>query len=191
MAGKIFGGWQLNSIVTLQSGRPFDVYCGLGWFDGCDFNMDGLDYDRPNRLANLKTTGFTNQQFTNGIFGDPALTFYDAFSRTSTASQTFCPNGLNSILDFGPGFQCVPVGTDGNLSRNAFRGPAFYTTDMGLFKNVKINERFKVQLRMDAFNLFNRVNLYNPIGDLGSGQFGQSTAAFPSRQFQYSLKLLF
>jgi hypothetical protein len=194
----VVGGWQLNSIISLQSGRPFDVYCGLAWFSGCDFNMDDLAYDRPNRPAGIKTSGFSNQQFVNGIYGDPSLTIYGFFSssRTSQASQVFCPNGLNSILDFGPinsgpGSQCLPVGSNGNLSRNTFRGPAFKNVDLSLFKNFKFGEQFNVQFRAEAFNVFNRVNLYNPTGDLGSAFFGRSTATFPARQIQLGLKILF
>jgi hypothetical protein len=63
--------------------------------------------------------------------------------------------------------------------------------DMGLFKDFPIHENVKAQFRVEAFNLFNRVNLYNPIGDLGSPQFGQSTAAFLAREFQLGLKVLF
>lgn len=194
----VLGGWQLNTIVSLQSGRPFDVDCTLGWFDGCDFNMDGDYYARPNRPAGIKLAGFSNQQFVNGLFGNPALTFYGPTleSRSSAAIQAFCPNGLNSILDFGPVFsgadqQCIPVGSDGNMGRNIFRGPAFKDVDLGLFKNAKINERLNLQFRAEAFDLFNRVNLYNPIGNMGSPQFGQSVTAFPSRELQLGLKLLF
>ena len=196
---KVLGGWALNTIVSLQSGRPFDVYCGQAWYNGCDFNMDGLPYDRPNRPANVKTAGFSNSQFENGIFGNPALTFSSSgFSRTSVALQTFCPYGLNSIIDdgfvpinSGPGSQCVPVGEDGNLSRNAFRGPAFKDVDLSLVKTTAVSERVKVEFRADAFNLFNRVNLYNPIGDLSSAQFGVAAAAFAPRQLQLGLKILF
>jgi hypothetical protein len=193
---KVLGGWGLNTILSLQSGRPFDVYCGQYWFNGCDFNTDGLPYDRPNRPAGIKTAGFSNSQFVNGLFGNPALDFYGFYSRTSQALQTFCPNGLNSILDFGPvnsgtGAQCVPVGEDGNLSRNAFRGPSFKDVDLGLVKNTVVSDRIKVEFRVDAFNLFNRVNLYNPIGDLSSPQFGQSTAAFAPRVLQLGLKIMF
>jgi hypothetical protein len=193
---NVIGGWQLNSIVSLQSGRPFDVYCGLAWFSGCDFNMDDLAYDRPNRPAGITTTGFSNRQFENGLFGDPTLQFVGFFSRTSKASQVFCPNGLNSILDFGPvnsgpGSQCLPVGTNGNLSRNAFRGAAYKSVDLSLFKNIKAGDRFNVQFRAEGFNIFNRVNLYNPIGDLGSGHLGRSVSAFPSRQIQLGLKFVF
>ena len=194
---NVLGGWKLNSIVSLQSGRPFDVYCGLPWYEGCDFNMDGLAYDRPNRPAGIKTTGFSNRQFVSGLFGDPTpLTTYAGFyGRTSLASQNFCPNGLNSILDTlfvdSTLTPCLPVGTNGNLSRNAFRGPAFKDVDLSLFKDIKAGDRATVQFQAEAFNLFNRVNLYNPIGDMGSPQFGRSTSAFPARQIQLGLKVQF
>lgn len=195
---KVLGGWAFNTIVSLQSGRPFDVYCGAAWYNGCDFNMDGLAYDRPNRPAGIQTSGFSKQRFVNGLFGDPTLIYPVGtfFSRTSQALQTFCPNGLNSILDFGPvnsgpDSQCVPVGTDGNLSRNAFRGPSFKDVDLGLVKNTVVSDRIKVEFRAEAFNLFNRVNLFNPISDLSSGQFGKSTAAFAPRVLQFGLKIMF
>lgn len=194
---KILGGWALNTIVSLQSGRPFDVECGQAWYNGCDFNMDGLSYDRPNRPAGIKTAGFSNSQFVNGLYGNPSLTFSPSgFSRTSQALQTFCPYGLNSILDYGPvnsgpDSQCVPVGEDGNLSRNAFRGPSFQDVDLSLVKTTNVSERVKVEFRADAFNLFNRVNLYNPVDDMSSPQFGQSPAAFEPRQMQLGLKIMF
>lgn len=102
--------------------------------------------------------------------------------------------GLNSVLDaylflLSPP-PCLPFGTNGNLSRNAFRGPAYETVDLGISKDVKVSDRIKVQFRADAFNLFNRVNLYNPDGNL-SPQFGQSTKSFPARQIQLGLKALF
>lgn len=196
---NVLGGWKLNSIISLQSGRPFDVYCGLAWYLGCDFNMDGLPYDRPNRPVGIKTSGFSNQQFVNGLFGDPtplAFPYYTGYyGRSSLASQVFCPNGLNSILDtlyINPALTpCLPVGTNGNLSRNAFRGPAYKDVDLSLFKDIKAGDRATVQFQAEAFNLFNRVNLWNPIGDMGNPQFGQSISAFPARQIQLGLKVLF
>jgi hypothetical protein len=169
---KLLGGWQLNSIIALQSGRPFDVDCSLAWFQGCDFNMDGVQTDRPNRPAGVQTGGFSNQALLNGAL----------------AVTTFCPNGLVPFFDGTP---CVPVGTDGNLGRNAFRGPAFKAVDLGLFKNTKIYENLNLQFRAEAFNVFNRVNLFNPVGDLGSPQFGKSPAAFAPREIQLSLKVVF
>jgi hypothetical protein len=48
------------------------------------------------------------------------------------------------------------------LPRNAFRGPAVYNVDFSLFKSIPITERFKVQLRMEAFNIFNIQNWDTP-----------------------------
>jgi hypothetical protein len=186
--GKILGGWQLNTIVSLQSGRPFDVFCGLPWYEGCDFNMDGLNYDRPNSPANVPRSGYSERQFINGVFGDSTRTISTSEVTTSVAIEKFCPNGL---VPFFVGTPCVPVGSEGNLSRNAFRGPSFKDVDLSLFKNTKVNERLNVQFRAEAFNLFNRTNLFNPNDDLGGPFFGQSTAAFASRQIQFGLKLLF
>jgi hypothetical protein len=95
------------------------------------------------------------------------------------------------LIPFFDGTPCVPVGSEGNLSRNAFRGPGFADVDLSLFKNTKVNERLNVQFRTEAYNLFNRTNLYNPNDDMGGSFFGQSTAAFASRQIQFGLKFLF
>ncbi len=94
-------------------------------------------------------------------------------------------------MPFFAGTPCLPVATDGNLSRNAFRGPALKTVDFAVFKNSKVKERLNVQFRAEMFNLFNRVNLFIPDGNLGSPTFGRSTAAFPARQIQFGLKFLF
>ena len=184
---QVLGGWKVNPLLALQSGRPFDVDCGLAWFQGCDFNMDGIQYDRPDAPANLKTSGFNNQQFVSGVFGSPSQV-RTAISLASPAINVFCPGG---IVPFFDGTPCVPVAQDGTLSRNAFRGPGYASVDLGVFKDISVYESLKLQFRFEAFNLFNRVNLYNPIGDLGSPQFGQSPAAFPAREIQLGLKVIF
>ena len=49
-----------------------------------------------------------------------------------------------------------------------------------------------LQLRVESFNLFNTVNLQNPVNDLGNPLFGRSTsAANPGRIIQVSGRLQF
>jgi hypothetical protein len=86
----------------------------------------------------------------------------------------------------------VPVpGTDGTLGRNVFRGPGFAETDLGLTKNFRFAEKIGTQIRVDAFNAFNRVNLNSPVADLSSSNFGRSTAADTPRALQLKVRLDF
>jgi len=52
-------------------------------------------------------------------------------------------------------------------------------------------ERFSFEFRADVFNLFNRVNLTQPDGDLASSLFGQSTGQNLPRSWQFGLHLDF
>jgi hypothetical protein len=80
----------------------------------------------------------------------------------------------------------------GDLPRNAYRGPGFASTDLSLFKNFVLPyQDMKLQFRAEVFNVFNRVNLRLPQGNLASPQFGRSTQAFPAREVQFALKLIF
>jgi len=50
---QLLGGWQVNGILQVQSGRPFTV------FDPSDPNIDGETSDRPNLVGNPFPPGFT------------------------------------------------------------------------------------------------------------------------------------
>jgi hypothetical protein len=140
----------------------------------CDFNGDGSGYDRPNTPTFGNSLG--NQSRSDFLTG--------VFRRQDFPTPTF--------------------GTNGNLGRNTFRGPDYTTVDFSLFKNIPITEGVKLQLRAEAFNIFNRVNLFLPNASYGRPfnpndptsfntdlTFGQSTAAFDPRQLQFALKLVF
>jgi hypothetical protein len=52
-------------------------------------------------------------------------------------------------------------------------------------------ERFSVEFRADVFNLFNRVNLTQPVSDLSNSLFGQSTSQNLPRSWQFGVHLDF
>jgi hypothetical protein len=93
----------------------------------------------------------------------------------------------------------------GNLGRNVLRGFPAYQVDMSLSRRFVITEHVNLQLRVDAFNIFNRANFANPIGILSSANFGSSTQLLGTnlgglsslyqiggpRSFQLSAKLRF
>jgi hypothetical protein len=49
----------------------------------------------------------------------------------------------------------------------------------------------RIQFRAEVFNLFNRVNLQRPNGNMAQGTFGRSTQAFAAREIQFALKYIF
>ncbi|MEK6398885.1 MAG: hypothetical protein V4734_12425, partial [Terriglobus sp.] len=87
----------------------------------------------------------------------------------------------------------------GTMGRNALVGPGFANFDMSLAKNTDITERLHLQLKVDAFDLFNHPSFANPGTTAQAGaSFGVITATrFPigdlgsSRQLQLSAKLTF
>ena len=77
----------------------------------------------------------------------------------------------------------------GSAGRNIVAGPGIYNWTFGLFKNIDLQEKQKrIQLRIESFNLFNKVNLSNPDTNFDSATFGQILAAAPARQVQFGLK---
>ncbi len=73
-------------------------------------------------------------------------------------------------------FRTAPAGRQGTLGRNVLRGFPVSQIDLALRRQFNFTERFNLQLRAEAFNLFNHPNFGNPNGFFGSGTFGVSTS---------------
>jgi hypothetical protein len=162
-AGKVLGGWQTNYNISFQSGFPFTVGAKH------DYNGDGIRNDRPDTPSFGNHYSFTNTDFLAG-------------------SGTGGDSVMQGLFD---AFPAPADGTDGNLGRNTFRGPGIANVDFSLFKKVPITERFAVQFRAEFFNLFNRVNLYQPVANLYDSNFGLSQQASDPRVIQFGLRLEF
>jgi hypothetical protein len=81
---------------------------------------------------------------------------------------------------------------NGTAGRNSLRGPSLATSDLSLAKNLLLRERMSLELRADAFNVFNHVNLGRPnstIDQSGAGQITYVQTAM--RQMQFGLHLQF
>jgi outer membrane receptor protein involved in Fe transport len=80
-------------------------------------------------------------------------------------------------------FVAPAYGTYGNLGRDQIFGPGFEDVDLSVLKNFPIyKERVRAQFRVEMFNIFNRVNLAQPLSNLAygypvnGGAFGQVTS---------------
>ncbi len=86
----------------------------------------------------------------------------------------------------------------GNLGRNVVIGPSFHNTDLSVMKTMTLAQRYRVQLRVDAFDVFNHANFGPPGNVVGTPTFGKITRtrlptgeAGSSRQIQLAAKLWF
>ncbi|MBI2817925.1 MAG: TonB-dependent receptor [Acidobacteria bacterium] len=102
---------------------------------------------------------------------------------------------LDAFLPPGPGEL-------GNYGRNTLIGPGLAQWDMGLTKNTRLGERWRLQIRAEAFNMLNRANFSSPGTDAGNQIFTRTGGLVPSargirrtvttsRQLQFGLKLIF
>jgi len=97
------------------------------------------------------------------------------------------------------GFFTAPcLGCVGNLGRNTFVGPGYWAVDTSIFKTFQLSDRFGLQFRAEAFNVFNHTNFQlggagglTGFNNLNNAQFGQASGTFNPRQLQFGLKLSF
>ena len=163
-AGKVLGGWEVSGIATFQTGLPLNVSSGLGNDPG-GLGIIGSSAagPRPDQICNPNSSAGAPHQLTKWF-------------------DTSC-------------FAEVPLGQirPGNAGRGTIRGPGLQRWDLSLIKNFKlpVTEQTSVQLRGEAFNIFNHTN-YNAVStSLGSVLFGRVTATRDPRIVQLALKLYF
>jgi hypothetical protein len=193
-AGKtLLGGWQVAGIVTVMSGLPIDIVdTGAGSFYGLSGGSAPLA--RPD-YAPGATRGTAMNNVPSGFYFNPF-----AFARPVVLAN-------QPILSSGGAAIAGAIGTDiGSIGRNILRGPRQKNVDFSIIKRFRISEVKNIEFRTEFFNLFNQVNLANPISDLNSvvasggsldargniinpGSFGRiiSTANNP-RLIQFALK---
>jgi Carboxypeptidase regulatory-like domain/TonB dependent receptor len=88
-------------------------------------------------------------------------------------------------------FAFPPFGSFGNAGRNILDGPGFANFNASVLKTTKLREGLNLQIRAEAFNVFNHPNFDLPDNFVGSPTFGQILSAQSPRHIQFGLKLLF
>jgi hypothetical protein len=169
----LLGGWRASTIVVLQSGLPFTVYTSAPFnpIFGPGGNVIGL---------NPGSGDFNADGYDYDVPNRPAA------GSVKTGSRSDFINGFASVS----AFPTPALGQEGNLGRNTYIGPGLANVNMQFSKAITF-ERFSLEFRADIFNLFNRVNLTQPVSDLSSGQFGLSTSQSIPRATQFGLHFSF
>jgi hypothetical protein len=83
------------------------------------------------------------------------------------------------------------IAVNGNSGRNMLRGPRFKDVDLAISRDFVFREHLDLQVRADAYNVFNVVSLNVPGATVGTATFGVITSASAMRQLQLGLRLTF
>jgi Carboxypeptidase regulatory-like domain/TonB dependent receptor len=157
--GPIVGGWRVGGILNARSGVPINVSIA-----------------RPDTVA------------VNGV----TVTNIPGGNSRGTQRPDLVA-GVNPYLKDGvrwlnPAAFAAPMpGTFGNLPRNFLRGPSFWQLDMNISKDVRFSTNQGLQLRLDLFNITNRLNYESPAAGLPAGTVGQPFTDAVAGTFGYML----
>ena len=73
-------------------------------------------------------------------------------------------------------FQPLASGVEGDLGRNTIGGLGMWQIDAAIAREFAFRDRYKLDLRIEAFNALNHPNFADPIRYLDNPLFGQSTS---------------
>ncbi|MET0554877.1 MAG: hypothetical protein ABW221_17680, partial [Vicinamibacteria bacterium] len=126
----LFGGWQVNGLLSVMSGQPINIIQG----NAGNLNAGGSG-QYPDRVKD-------DVEILGGIgLGNPY------FDRSAFAPVNIAAGQPQRF---------------GNAGRNPIRGPGFWNVDMGLFRTFSVSGEVRVQLRVEALNVFNHPNFATP-----------------------------
>jgi len=179
---QMLEGWQINSVVTLQSAQPWTVNDTVDNIDGTNENAGRWDFfGKPSDF----TSGPTPiPYFLSGTppSGDPLGSTDPAFAINNPSCTAHAQ--MAQLLAFGCYMKGSSVmtppapNTFGNMRRNLFRDSGFRDLDMSVTKAWKFGERFKAQFRAEFFNILNHPSFANPYG--GTSGYGPGAFDDPS-----------
>jgi hypothetical protein len=135
--------------------------------------------------------------FTISVFGDTAnagtILGENPIRANYAGAPVFGPGTQNAMQWFNPAAFAAPAPyAFGNAGRNTVYGPGMQTLDLALQREFVKTERWRFQLRGEAFNATNRLNLGTPNRFVNTPQFGTITeAATPGRELQVSGRISF
>ena len=154
---SVFGEWELNSIISIESGASLSVFTNGATDVNAHVNplqipgaglcgdptvTAGASFTNCYQLGSLTGTGFGNNERANAT-GTPC-------NAGENQNQILNPAAFTLV-----GYQ---IGTVGTARRGSCHGAPTRNFDMQLGKNWKFHDRYNVKFSMDFFNIFNHAN---------------------------------
>jgi hypothetical protein len=196
-AAAVLRGWQLGSILKLNSGVPTTPVIGG---DPLGVQNSGSDpFSIPDRVPGCDPVNHNYKSNPGGV----------SVGYINPSCFTL-PKATPEIAA-----QCVPFSASlpgtcsnllGNAGRNSIVGPSLVNLDFSVYKNFavrKISESFSVQFRAEFFNILNHANFAPPLpiqngaasamfnqNGSPSGGGGLTTLVTQPRDIQFALKVI-
>jgi hypothetical protein len=181
--GAVVNGWQISGMLQMQSGA------NLTGQRGNNFGMNLNSYKIPGTTFNVSSTS---------LLGTPNIGIRPVIT---------CDPGANLKANQFVNQDCfaIPtqIGQNGPTTLPVIYGPAFFNTDLGLFKNIDIREGKKLQFRFNGFNFLNHplwsfpggsnltLGFNGTTGQLNTPLFGIATQKQGRRTIQLAVKFIF
>jgi outer membrane receptor protein involved in Fe transport len=204
---QLLKGWQLNSIVTIQSGAPWGAADSSTNISGTSeftdrWNFSGNPSDFKSGNSSIPYCSGFGVNGNSSLVSCTQLTPGGTVTLSSSATATLaalCTAGAaddsSSAYPGGPANTgtlgvagCFAQGHSamtppanghfGNMARNPFRDAGFRDWDLSITKGFRFRERLTTQFRAEFFNVLNHPNFANPYG--GSNGFGNNDPSSPS-----------
>jgi hypothetical protein len=152
---RLGGGWQLSTIFTAITGRPFTALLG----GGSEHSGQGLIGNSIRAAWDGTPIHYNTRNPDNYV-----LETYTAYDQADPCGRVG-PEDPNNLGHHFGGVPLTPFyspcdGAVGNSPRNLLTGPGLAQWDLSLIKNTKINERLSVEFRWEVFNILNRANFH-------------------------------
>ena len=161
-ADALIGGWGFDGIATFQEGYPL----GLS-----DLHERPFDLCVRRNAKAIVVPGCNKK-----VSGSMADRLGPASGETQTYFNTSC--FLSQTVSSSSVFNPFAFGNESRTD-NALRTPGVANWDMSIFKDIPIQEKVTFDFRVEAFNLFNRVQFGQPASlAVGNTSFGSITSQY-------------
>lgn len=157
-----------NGAASYSIPAPYESRFARALFGG--WGLDGIIRSQASTPVNVTTnrdalgTGLTTVSRPDYIPGQDLYLYGDGYP----GGWRFNPGAFDATTP-------VAERRQGTLGRNVLRGFPMVQGDLSLRRTFKLTERFTLQFRGDAFNLFNHANFANPSGVMTNASFGRAT----------------
>jgi Carboxypeptidase regulatory-like domain/TonB dependent receptor len=150
-ASWFLGNWKTSYIFQIRSGQPFNLNVG-----GDPAHISGVNsgtvsgYSRPDLLADPFVAG--------PVAANPDPACQKTISQGGKAADQV----YTAATWFNPCAFGIPSNNFGDFGRNGLRSSHVTNLEVSLIKSIPLGERRELQLRFEAFNVFNIQNLAAP-----------------------------